>query len=175
MKHLILGGARSGKSAVAEQQAQASRKKLHYIATGWADDDEMARRIDHHKKARSDQWLVIEEPIKLSEAIKRIDNKEHAIVIDCLTLWLCNCLSENCLSGNSLEREKALFLEAVSKVEADIFIVSNEVGSGVVPLGNLPRLFVDESGWLHQELAKICDHVSLIVAGLPLALKGSSF
>ncbi len=167
MKHLILGGARSGKSKIAEDLAIATGKQLHYIATGWAGDGEMSDRIAHHKARRSEQWTLIEEPIKLAEALTRVSDKGNAVVIDCLTLWLCNCMTEECV-----EAEKLLLLQAVEQTEADIFIVSNEVGSGVVPLGNLPRVFVDESGWIHQGLAAISDRVSLVVAGLPLSLKG---
>lgn len=168
MKELVLGGARSGKSQYAEDQARATGKQLIYIATGGAGDDEMAQRIALHQRSRGDQWTLIEEPVKLAEAISSADCKDKAIVIDCLTLWLTNCLMQNVF-----EEEKNALLEVLPTLNSDIFIVSNEVGSGIVPLGELSRQFVDQSGWLHQSLAKICDRVNLIVAGLPLNLKGA--
>lgn len=169
MKELILGGARSGKSQFAEDRARATGKQLIYIATGAAGDDEMAQRIALHQQSRGGQWSLVEEPIKLAEALEGIasDGAEKAIVVDCLTLWLSNCLAQNVL-----EEQKNFLLEVLPRLNSDIFFVSNEVGSGVVPLGELTRQFVDQSGWLHQALAKICDRVELIVAGLPLNLKG---
>ncbi len=166
MKQLILGGARSGKSAYAENCALATGKRLHYIATGTAGDGEMARRIAHHQQRRCEQWRVIEEPCRLAAALANIAPASSAVVVDCLTLWLSNCLA-----GDILAREKAALLDLLPTLAYDVFFVSNEVGSGVVPLGELSRQFVDQSGWLHQHLATLCDKVTLVVAGLPLELK----
>lgn len=187
MKALILGGARSGKSQYAEQQAlsqaQLSQDKTCvYLATGTAGDKEMAARIDHHQRRRGSQWLLVEEPINLAQALHNIDSEDNIIVIDCLTLWLSNCLlaseqnnnhdsSEKSINTHVITQQKEAFLDILPSLRSDVFIVSNEVGSGVVPLGKLSRDFVDHSGWLHQALAKLCDTVTLVVAGLPLVLK----
>lgn len=166
MKELILGGARSGKSAYAERQALATGKTPVYIATGWADDPEMAQRIERHQLQRGDRWLLVEEPLHLAQALLAVDGESCAVVVDCLTLWLSNCLHMG-----DWQSAKTRLLQILPQLTADIYIVSNEVGSGIVPLGELPRLFVDESGWLHQSLAQVCDKVSLVVAGLPWHLK----
>ena len=169
--HLILGGARSGKSSYAEQLtldavAQSSTEsKLIYLATATAQDNEMSDRIKHHQTRRNQQWLTIEEPIKLAERINQLQGNS-IVLIDCLTLWLSNCLHQECWS-----KQKTEFLIALEKSNTQIFIVSNEVGSGIVPMGALSRQFVDESGWLHQQLAQISNKVTLVVAGLPMTLK----
>ncbi len=167
MNQLILGGARSGKSRYAEKLAIESGKPLVLLATGQAADEEMAARITLHQSQRSDQWRVIEEPINLGRALNEVDDGDSAVVIDCLTLWLSNCLHEDVF-----DLEKRALLEVLPQLRNDIYIVSNEVGSGIVPLGPLSREFVDQSGWLHQSLAEICEKVTVIIAGLPLPLKG---
>jgi adenosylcobinamide kinase/adenosylcobinamide-phosphate guanylyltransferase len=170
MKHLILGGARSGKSRFAEQQAKqcadASGQQLMYVATATAGDEEMKSRIQQHKDHRGSQWHLVEEPLSLSSIIERHRSPNDCLLVDCLTLWLSNCLMEKVWPA-----QRSDFLQVLKKSQATIFMVSNEVGSGIVPLGELSRTFVDESGWLHQELATLSDEVSLIVAGLPLTLK----
>lgn len=167
MKALILGGARSGKSQYAENLAIKSGKQLVYIATGQAHDEEMAERIRMHQVARGDKWALHEAPIELAMAMEQYNNKNVAVLVDCLTLWMSNCMANNCLA----EQKQAL-LDVIPTLTCDIYFVSNEVGSGVVPLGKLSRQFVDESGWLHQALAQQCERVNLVVAGLPLNLKG---
>lgn len=167
MKALILGGARSGKSQYAENLAIKSGKQLVYIATGQAHDDEMAERIRMHQVARGDTWTLHEAPIELAAVLQHNNHKDTVVLVDCLTLWMSNCMANNCLA----EQKKAL-LDIIPTLQCDIYLVSNEVGSGVVPLGKLSRQFVDESGWLHQTLAQLCERVNLVVAGLPLNLKG---
>jgi len=178
MKHLILGGARSGKSRFAEQQAlqtyqasqpqkkQPASKRYIYIATGQAGDAEMQSRIAHHQQSRDDYWVLIEEPVHLAAQLNQLDDTNTVVLIDCLTLWLSNCLHQDCFN-----HEKTQLLHCLAYIKCDVLMVSNEVGSGVVPLGQLSREFVDHAGWLHQALAKQCDHVTLVMAGLPLALK----
>jgi len=167
-KHLILGGARSGKSRYAEKCAQTRHHKteqtLVYIATATAEDNEMAQRIEQHQVRRKADWLLIEEPIYLADALDQAP-KVSVILIDCLTLWLSNCLHQTVW-----EEQRGTFLKAVSNSEQELIIVSNEVGSGIVPMGELSREFVDQSGWLHQELTEHCTKVDLVVAGLPLEL-----
>lgn len=166
MKHLVLGGARSGKSKFAESWAQARRKNKIYIATGQAFDEEMSHRIEHHKKQRGDGWTLVEEPIALADVARAHDTSHHVILVDCLTLWVSNCMH-----AGHVEQEKHNLLTLIPHLSADLILVSNEVGSGVIPLGPLTRDFVDHSGWLHQSLAQLCDQVTLVVAGLPLTLK----
>lgn len=166
--HLVLGGARSGKSKFAETLAGASGKKKIYVATGQAFDDEMLQRIEHHKLQRDNEWALVEEPVALAKILRSHDGDDKIILIDCLTLWISNCLHLECL-----EQEKKDLLTLIPTLAADLIFVSNEVGSGVVPLGTLSREFVDHSGWLHQSLAQLCEQVTLVVAGLPLVLKNS--
>ena len=171
-QYLILGGARSGKSQFAENLAQQisanNNSQKVIVATATAGDDEMSKRIEHHQQQRDSDWQLIEEPLDLGMVIENADKKQ-CIVIDCLTLWLSNCLHKECWP-----EQKASFLTALQSTQADIIMVSNEVGLGVIPMGELSRNFVDESGWLHQALAQQCSHVSQIIAGLENVLKSES-
>lgn len=166
MKHLVLGGARSGKSHFAEQLANKQSKSLYYVATAQARDSEMAIRIAHHRSQRSADWTVLEEPLNLATILSSIDSSKNCIVIDCLTLWLSNCLGDKCWQA-----QKSKLLSMLPSMKADVIMVGNEVGTGIVPMGALSRQFVDENGWLHQDLAQICCHVTKVIAGLPLTLK----
>ena len=166
MRHLVLGGARSGKSQFAEQWVKGQQKTPVYIATGWAGDEEMQARIEHHKNQRGSDWVLVEEPIALANTLKTYNTHQYAILVDCLTLWLSNALHQKVW-----QQEKQALMDVVAHLHCDIAFVGNEVGSGIVPLGSLSRAFVDESGWLNQALAKQCHQVSLVVAGIPMALK----
>ena len=169
MKELILGGARSGKSALAERLASESGLDVTYIATAASGDVEMAERIRHHQLRRPDHWQLLEEPIELAAALQRVSAEQHCVIVDCLTLWLTNLL----LADVALyETQRQALLEALPGLPGRTIMVGNEVGLGVVPMGELTRRFVDESGRLHQQLAGICDRVTLTVAGLPHVLKG---
>jgi adenosylcobinamide kinase/adenosylcobinamide-phosphate guanylyltransferase len=163
---LILGGARSGKSKLAEKRALDSGLELVYLATATADDDEMSSRIAHHRKRRDGQWTLVEEPVELAEALRQYDDPGRCMVVDCLTLWLSNCLHRECW-----EQQKMHLLEVLPTLQGHIILVTNETGLGVVPMGELSRQFVDEAGFLHQQLAAHSQQVTLTVAGLPLALK----
>jgi adenosylcobinamide kinase/adenosylcobinamide-phosphate guanylyltransferase len=173
MQHLILGGARSGKSQYAEQLAQASNKQVLYIATGTAGDDEMQERISKHQSERPRYWETIEEPILIADIIKQYASSNNYLLVDCLTLWLSNILFDS--EGNYQEdiflQQKQALLELLPNLHTDIALVSNEVGMGIVPMDKMSRRFVDEAGKLHQQLAKVCSHVTLVTAGLPQALK----
>ncbi|OQK17638.1 adenosylcobinamide kinase/adenosylcobinamide phosphate guanyltransferase [Methyloprofundus sedimenti] len=173
MKHLILGGARSGKSNYAEQLAQTSNKQVIYIATGSAGDDEMLERISKHQAERPRYWETIEEPILIADVLAQYASTNNYLIVDCLTLWLSNILFNT--RGEYQEdiflQQKQALLEIVPDLHTDIAFVSNEVGLGVVSVDAMTRRFVDEAGKLHQQLAKICSHVTLVTAGLPLALK----
>ncbi len=168
---LILGGARSGKSGYAEELAKATNKKRIYIATATVFDDEMQQRVERHKKDRQNQhWETIEEPLALAAAIQQNDQFEHVILVDCLTMWMNNLLAEK--DHSRLQTEVTALLDCLNTIKGNIIFVSNEVGQGIIPLGELTRKFVDETGRLHQQLAQQVDHVVLMVAGLPLMVKG---
>jgi adenosylcobinamide kinase/adenosylcobinamide-phosphate guanylyltransferase len=168
MQHLILGGARSGKSRFAEETAQAARKPLIYIATAQALDGEMRTRIQHHQTNRDDRWQTVEEPLQLAAALQEYSTAGNCILVDCLTLWLTNLLLAD---EETFQRERAALLSALPHMPGDIIFVSNEVGMGIVPMDALSRRFVDEAGRLHQTLAQHCDYVTLVTAGLPMSLK----
>jgi adenosylcobinamide kinase/adenosylcobinamide-phosphate guanylyltransferase len=170
MHSLILGGARSGKSALAERIAHESNLDVVYLATAQARDDEMAERIAHHRERRPQHWLCVEEPLALADALDAHARSERCVLVDCLTLWLSNLLGD--ADAQRFERERAALLRAVPQLPGQIVFVSNEVGLGVVPLGALSRRFVDEAGRLHQALAQHCDRVIFVAAGLPMFLKG---
>ncbi|WP_054113250.1 bifunctional adenosylcobinamide kinase/adenosylcobinamide-phosphate guanylyltransferase [Marinagarivorans algicola] len=168
---LILGGARSGKSRIAEARALATGGQPWYIATAWGADThdgdiEMQQRVAQHKKDRGDAWQLIEEQTALGGALRSIDQPGRVILVDCLTLWLNNCLHHKCWA----EQRQAL-LDCLPALTADVIFVSNEVGSGIVPLGALSRTFADEAGWLNQRVAEHCERVDLVVAGLEMRLK----
>lgn len=165
---LILGGARSGKSRLAEERALASGKQLFYVATATAGDGEMVERIRIHQQRRDGSWQLLEEPVALAKLLRDHDSPDHCILVDCLTLWLSNCLYHECW-----EEQREQLLAVLPTLQSEVILVSNEVGSGIVPLGELSRRFADESGFLHQALAKLCGRVTLTVAGLPLELKQS--
>ena len=168
-QHLILGGARRGKSSFAErlleQISVRDNLKKVYLATATVGDNEMADRIQMHKQQRDEKWRLIEEPVELANIIEN-SKKDECLLIDCLTLWLSNCLYHECWDG-----QKEAFLNALKNCRTTVVMVSNEVGYGIVPMGELSRRFVDESGWLHQALAQQCSHVSVVVAGIENVLK----
>ena len=148
MRTLILGGARSGKSALAEQLAHESQCEVVYIATAQAGDEEMAARIAHHRARRPATWLSIEEPLHLADVLRKHARQDRCVLVDCLTLWLSNVLGD--ADTQQFERERSLLLETLPTLSGDVLMVSNEVGLGIVPMGALTRRFVDEAGRLHQ-------------------------
>lgn len=167
---LILGGARSGKSRYAEQQAINSQKEVVYIATATAQDAEMESRIRRHQQDRPAEWITIEEPLSLAQTLQTEAAPERVLLVDCLTLWITNLLCHP--EPELFERETQALLNHLPGLPGGIILVSNEVGHGIVPMGELSRRFVDETGRLHQQLAAQMDQVILMVAGLPLAVKG---
>jgi adenosylcobinamide kinase/adenosylcobinamide-phosphate guanylyltransferase len=172
MKTLILGGVRSGKSRLAEQLARQSGLSVTYLATAQAGDAEMAARIAHHQARRPADWRLVEEPRHLAQALRRHAREDRCLMVECLTLWLTNLLLDPDPARFRGERE-ALF-EALPQLPGSLILGGNETNLGVTPMGELSRRFCDESGWLHQELAQICERVLLTVAGLPLTFKGES-
>jgi adenosylcobinamide kinase/adenosylcobinamide-phosphate guanylyltransferase len=165
---LVLGGARSGKSAFAQRAAEAAAvsDRPVLIATGQAFDDEMRERIARHQADRGDAWRTVEAPMDLVDALNGLDEHE-TVVVDCLTLWLSNHM----VADRDLTTERSTLIEAVTRCRARLWLVSNEVGWGVVPETALGRRFRDEAGRLHQDLAAVAHEVVLVVAGLPLRLK----
>lgn len=170
MKELILGGARSGKSKLAEQSAAASGLHKVYIATAQPGDAEMAQRIELHRQRRGENWQLIEEPVELAKVLRQAAAEDTCMLVDCLTLWLSNCLF--CGDEDEWPRQRAALLEVLPHLPGQLVFVSNEISMGVIPMGEVTRQFVDEAGLLHQALAEICDRVTLSVAGLPHVLKG---
>ena len=178
-QHLILGGARSGKSRYAEQLArhyEAEGQTVFYFATAQTHyqdekgqsqlDIEMQQRIEHHQSQRPAHWQTIEAPVQLAEAIQQYDAPNHCLLVDCLTLWTLNLLH-----AEQLAQARQQLLKTLPKLQGTLILVSNEVGLGVVPLGELSRQFVDELGWLHQKLAEQLPQVTFMIAGQPLTLK----
>lgn len=171
MRTLILGGARSGKSAYAERVAAATGHEVVYLATAQAHDAEMAARIAHHRAQRPAHWLSVEEPLALAATLQALARPQRCVLVDCLTLWLSNLLGE---AGEArFQQERAALLKVLPGLCGQVLLVSNEVGLGVVPMGELTRRFVDEAGRLHQSLASVCERVVFVAAGLPMPLKGS--
>jgi adenosylcobinamide kinase/adenosylcobinamide-phosphate guanylyltransferase len=139
-----------------------------YLATAQALDDEMRRRVDHHRAARQGKgWTLLEEPLELAEALRVTRAPDRAVLVDCLTLWLTNVL----LAERDPAREADRLLDALAASGGPVVLISNEVGQGVVPANALARRFVDEAGRLHQRLAAAARQVVLVTAGLPLHLK----
>ena len=184
MNQLILGGARSGKSALAEQRAASSGLSVTYIATGEAGDGEMATRIAHHQARRPPHWGLVEEPLHLAAVLRKHAAPDRLLLVDCLTLWLSNLLFRG-KSGAQAEagqpincpllrdETQALIdcLQSPNELPGTVILVSNEVGLGIIPMGAVTRLYVDEAGRLNQRIAQVCERVTFVAAGLPLELK----
>jgi adenosylcobinamide kinase/adenosylcobinamide-phosphate guanylyltransferase len=172
--HLILGGARSGKSAYAEKLASQSDLPVTYIATAQVYDDEFAKRVKHHQERRPKHWQIVEAPFNLAKTLETYAKANECLIVDCLTLWLAQCICPDCAppEGVNWENERADLLATLPRLQGTVLLVSNEVGMGIVPLGEINRQFQDEQGRLNQAIAAIADKVSFITAGLPLKLKG---
>lgn len=172
--HLILGGARSGKSLYAEKLASECELPVTYIATAQVFDAEFSKRIQHHKDRRPTHWRLVEAPHYLANSIAALAKPNQCIIVDCLTLWLAQWICPDCNppKESNWQNERSLLQEALLKAQGTILLVSNEVGMGIVPLGEINRQFQDEQGRLNQAIAKIADEVSFVAAGLPLKLKG---
>ncbi len=172
MIELILGGARSGKSRLAEQLARDSGLAVTYIATSQALDGEMSERIAQHRARRPSQWRLVEEPVRLASILREHAHAERCLLVDCLTLWMTNLLMLD--DPMRLAEERDALLECLQDLPGRLLLVSNETGLGVVPMGELTRRYVDEAGWLHQAVAERSGRVIFTVAGLPMILKGDA-
>jgi adenosylcobinamide kinase/adenosylcobinamide-phosphate guanylyltransferase len=179
MKTLLLGGARSGKSALAARWAAERASQVSVLVTGTASDPEMAARIAAHREGRPAHWRVREEPERLGSAVREEAEgvgTAGLLLVDCLTVWIANCLwkhSEGGVDEAGWQAERIDLIAALRTCNVDAIVVSNEVGTGIVPANAAARLFRDEQGWLNQAVATLCDEVYLVVAGLPLRLKPS--
>lgn len=166
---LVLGGARSGKTAFAERLAMGAGIRPAYLATAEALDGEMAERVATHQRTRQGRFATIEEPLALSQALTDATPRHDVILVDCLTLWITNLLIAGKDVAGAVD-ELVATLTAMEETRA--ILVSNEVGLGIVPDNALARSFRDLAGSTHQRLAEICTDVYFVVAGLPMTLKG---
>ena len=164
---LILGGARSGKSALALKYAERDGNQRIFVATAEALDDEMAARIERHRAERDDSWEIVEEPLDLAGAIAQHGGEGRTLLVDCLTLWLSNVEQHGC----DMEFETEALIAAIGDAAGHLILVSNEVGLGLVPETPLGRNFRDAQGRLNQRVADACDVVEFVAAGLPIRLK----
>jgi len=170
---LVLGGVRSGKSRWAQELAGKS-ERVAYVATLQARDAEMREKIHRHQEDRPEHWQTVEEPLELARVLMDNGANFDLLLMDCLTVFVSNVMEAAQTDAASLERRLDDFLEALRKVPASVVLVSNEVGSGVVPPYPAGRIYRDALGELNQRVAAIADNVMLMVAGLPLVLKGST-
>ncbi|MCC6026152.1 MAG: bifunctional adenosylcobinamide kinase/adenosylcobinamide-phosphate guanylyltransferase [Caldimicrobium sp.] len=169
MLAFVIGGIKSGKTKFALKKAEElNNSKLYYIATARAVDEEMKDRIEKHKRERGEKWITIEEPIEVDRVLKTIP-KGSAIIIDCLTTWLTNLLIEN--YDVEEKTNKLLDILLKTKKDLDLFLISNEVGLGIIPDNPLGRKFVDLSGNFHQKVAQIADEVYFILCGCVIKVK----
>jgi len=166
----VTGGARSGKSRLAERIADGFGAPLGYLATAAAGDDEMAERIAHHRQRRGDAWTTIEEPLELAAALRENDGRFGAVVVDCVTLWLTNLLLATDDPARCLERVKEL-TTFFPLLTTPVILVSNEVGMGIVPENRLARQFRDLAGEANELIAAAADEVYVTFSGLPLRLR----
>jgi len=167
----ILGGARSGKSSYAIELAKKLRKRTAFIATCVSPDNEMKKRIKVHKKSRPKHWKLIEEGRDIGFCLANLKNEYETILIDCLGLWISNLLAEN-LTDKEIEKKINSLAQFISRFKANIILVSNEVGSGIVPDNLLARRFRDLLGLANQIMAKIAGEVIFMQSGIPLTIKG---
>jgi adenosylcobinamide kinase/adenosylcobinamide-phosphate guanylyltransferase len=168
--HLVIGAARSGKSAFAERCILQAGGRPAYLATAEPGDGEMSARIAAHQARRSGQWRLVEEPLDLVGALPAAGDGGGPVLVDCLTLWLANLLG----AGRAVEPEVERLAAALPAFRFPVFLVTNEVGAGIVPDNALARRFADLHGWMNQTVAAQAERVTLVVAGLPLALKPST-
>jgi len=168
----VIGGCRSGKSSFALDRAQKfSGDNKVFIATCIPQDDEMKHRVMRHQEERSRNWHTVEAPVDLPEAIVDSGNEADLILVDCLTLWINNLLMENHDSDQILDEVQKL-TRAVASVACPVILVSNEVGTGIVPENMLARLYRDLVGSTNQAVAECADQVVWMVAGIPVTIKG---
>jgi adenosylcobinamide kinase / adenosylcobinamide-phosphate guanylyltransferase len=166
---LVLGGAKSGKTGFALKKASFNSGTKAYIATAQALDKEMVERIERHRAERGLSWDTYEEPLKIADLLRKLEGRYCAVVLDCLTLWISNLIHNDA----EIDSESGGLLSALKEMRgaAEIFVVSNEVGMGIVPANELARAFRDHAGTINQHVAEAADEVYLVTAGIPLKIK----
>lgn len=179
-RHLVLGGARSGKTRyalnVAMEMAARCDSDVVYVATAEPGDAEMEDRIRRHKRERPAQWRTLEAPRGLAHALETVSDRS-VVIVDCLTLWLSNALMQDFREDApaselpTWSEERASFARYLESARQNVVLVSNEVGGGIVPMAPIARRFQSEQGWLNQDVARVCEHVTLVVAGIPMTIK----
>jgi len=169
---LVLGGCRSGKSRYAEEWINSRFERKLFVATlaAAANDEEMQRRVELHRKRRDDTWQTVEVPLQLTTILLRHQHEADVILVDCLSMWISNCLLAE-MTDAAIEEEVVKLAETVQKLAVPVVLVANEVGLGLVPDNQLGRRFRDLAGWANQQLASVCAKVTFVAAGLPLTLK----
>jgi adenosylcobinamide kinase/adenosylcobinamide-phosphate guanylyltransferase len=168
---LVLGGVRSGKSRYAQQLAERESRVI-FVATAEASDDEMHRKIERHRRDRPAEWITVEEPLELVQVLAEKALDCDVMVVDCLTVFAANLLEIEGDDQSAIEQRVEALCVALQSASCSVVLVSNEVGSGVVPAYPMGRRYRDLLGEINQSVARIADDVVLMVAGLPLALKG---
>lgn len=163
----VIGGARSGKSSFALIEGSALTGKKAYVATAEALDAEMKARIEKHRAERSGEWTTFEEPIDIAGLIKKIHSQYDVIIIDCLTVWLSNLM----LNNRDIDDTMETLSNSLKTGLCSVFIVSNELGMGIVPDNELARRFRDIAGAMNQKVAGLADKVYLVTAGIPIKIK----
>lgn len=167
----VIGGCRSGKSAHAQALAEAIEGKKLYLATCVPNDEEMAERVRFHQEQRGEQWETLEEPIELASAIAKHSGDCDVILVDCLTLWTSNLLLSPDKAPQLDDACRAL-VQSLKTAHCPVILVSNEVGTGIVPENELARRYRDEAGRINQQIAAVANHVIWMVAGIPVTIKG---
>jgi adenosylcobinamide kinase/adenosylcobinamide-phosphate guanylyltransferase len=178
----VIGGARSGKSAHAERLARDAGGAVTYVATAQVHDEEMRRRVEHHRARRPPEWACVEAPLELAATLRRHAAPDRCVLVDCLTLWLSNLFyagraAAQAEAGEAIDcpvlaEATQTLLDVLPNLPGHLILVSNEVGCGIVPMHPVSRLFADEQGRLNQRVAAASGRVTLVAAGLPLVLKG---
>lgn len=166
----VTGGARSGKSTYALERAAAAGNTITFIATAQALDREMETRISRHRKERPRHWQTIEEPVDLAAALEKVSKKTDAVIIDCVTLWITNLLMKDATDTQIITRVRAT-AKRLRLMLCTVIVVSNEVGSGIVPENSLARRFRDLVGTANRLLATASDEAYVCISGIPLRLK----
>ncbi len=169
---LITGGARSGKSAFALSMAERCYARRAFVATAVAFDHEMRARIMRHRLEREDRYTTVEEPLHLDSALAGLGDEVEVAVVDCLTVWLGNVYHALDEDEGRVSERVGVFVDELENVTADLILVTNEVGWGIVPDNALSRSFRDTAGRLNRLVAEKADNVYLVCAGIPLRLKG---
>jgi len=169
---LITGGARSGKSQIAERLVGDGGGRVCYVATAEPLDDEMRERIRRHVERRPSEWETVESPRGLPETLARVGREHDRVIVDCLTIYISNCLGDGAAPDDEIIEEAELIAETARDVPAEIVVITNEVGGGVVPANALARRFRDLQGLANQIVAKSADRVVLAVSGLGVVIKG---